>query len=65
MNAALLGHADTCEETHRNAKYFSGNQLRVIYPKFRAQGLRVTSGIVEAGGRNNVVDQRFKRNCTH
>ena len=65
MTTAPRGRADTCEEAHMNAKYFSGNRQRMIYPKFRAQGFCAISGTVEAGGRNNVVDQRFKHNCTH
>ncbi len=47
--AALRSHAETCEETRKNAEYFSNNRERMNYPKFRAMGLCVASGVVEEG----------------
>ena len=42
------------------AEYFSRNQQRMRYPVFRAQGLFVGSGVIEAGCRT-VVGQRLKQ----
>ena len=58
--AALRGHAGTCEETRKNAEYFSNNRERMNYPKFRAMGLCVATGVVE-GGCKNIVGARLKQ----
>ena len=58
--AALRGHAGTCEEARKNAEYFSNNRERMNYPKFRAMGLCVASGVVE-GGCKNIVGARLKQ----
>ena len=58
--AALRGHAETCEEARKNAEYFSNNRERMTYPKFRAMGLCVASGVVE-GGCKNIVGARLKQ----
>jgi hypothetical protein len=42
------------------AEYFARNQERMRYPTFRAQGLFVGSGVIEAGCRT-VVAQRLKQ----
>lgn len=42
-----------------DADYLERNAERLRYPKFRAQGLFVGSGVVEAGGRT-VVGTRLK-----
>lgn len=58
--AALRRHADTCEEARKNAEYFSTNRQRMNYPKFRAMGLCVTTGVVE-GGCKHIVGARLKQ----
>ena len=58
--AALLGHAGTCEEARKNAGYFSSNRQRLNYPKFRAMGLCVATGVVEEGCKN-IVGARLKQ----
>ncbi len=58
--AALRSHAETCEEARKNAEYFSNNRERMTYPKFRAMGLCVASGVVE-GGCKNIVGARLKQ----
>jgi hypothetical protein len=47
--AALRGHAANHEEARRCLDYIARNQSRMRYPHFRAQGLCVASGVVEAG----------------
>ena len=59
MIAALRSHAATCEEARKNAEYFSNNRDRMNYPKFRAMGLCVATGVVE-GGCKNIVGARLK-----
>ena len=46
--AALRTHVDT-PEARQCIQYIAGNRHRVRYPQFRAQGLCVSSGVVEAG----------------
>ncbi len=58
--ATLRSHAETCEEARKNAEYFSTNRARMNYPKFRAMGLCVASGVVE-GGCKNIVGARLKQ----
>ena len=58
--AALRSHAETCEEARKNAGYFSSNRERMNYPKFRAMGLCVATGVVE-GGCKNIVGARLKQ----
>ena len=57
--AALRSHAGTCEEARKNAEYFSTNRERMNYPKFRAMGLCVATGVVE-GGCKNIVGARLE-----
>ena len=57
--ATLRAHADTCEEAAKCAVYIDKNRSRMRYPQFRAQGLCVGSGVVEAGCRT--VVGRLKR----
>ena len=59
MIAALHSHAGTCEEARKNAEYFSNNRSRMNYPKFRAMGLCVATGVVE-GGCKHIVGARLK-----
>ena len=58
--AALRGHAGTCEAARRNAERFSNNRERMNYPKFRAMGPCVATGVVE-GGCKNIVGARLKQ----
>ena len=58
--AALRSHGETCEEARKNAEYFSTNRERMNYPKFRAMGLCVASGVVE-GGCKHIVGARLKQ----
>ena len=57
---ALRGHAGTCEEARKDVEYFSNNRERMNYPKFRAMGLCVATGVVE-GGCKHIVGTRLKR----
>ena len=53
------GDADLAKTVGNEAGYFERNAERMRYPKFRAQGLFVGSGVVEAGCRT-VVGKRLK-----
>ena len=57
---AIRSHAGACEEARKNVEYFSSNRTRMAYPKFRAMGLVVASGVVE-GACRNIVAGRLKR----
>ena len=57
---ALKSHAETSEEARRNVEYFSNNSTRMDYPRFRAMGLVVASGVLE-GGCKSIVDNRLKQ----
>ncbi len=48
------------EAVHNDADYFQRNAERMRYPRFRAQGLFVGSGVIEAGCRT-VIGARLKR----
>ena len=58
--AALGSHAERHEEARRNVEYFSSNRTRMDYPRFRAMGLVVASGVVE-GSCKNIVGARLKQ----
>ena len=58
--AALRRHAGTCEEARKDVEYFSHNRERMNYPKFRAMGLCVATGVVE-GGCKHIVGTRLKQ----
>ena len=62
--AALRRHADRCDAARAEVDYFTRNRERMNYPRFRAQGLRVATGIVE-GACKSVVGNRLKRGGTH
>ncbi len=49
LTAALREHAGICEEARQCADYVERNRERMRYAQFRARGLCVTSGVVEAG----------------
>lgn len=58
--AALRAHADHCDQARQELGYFTRNRHRMRYPQFRAQGLCVASGVVEAGCKLTVAT-RLKR----
>lgn len=62
--AALRLHAQANEEARKCLAYVSRNRRRMRYPLFRAQGLCVSSGVVEAGCKV-VVGTRLKRAGMH
>ena len=45
----LRAHSETCEEARKCIDYLTRNRHRMRYPEFRAWGLCVSSGVVEAG----------------
>lgn len=61
---ALRIHAENTEEARKCLDYVSNNRHRMNYPKFRAHGLCVSSGIVEAGCKVT-VGTRLKRSGMH
>jgi hypothetical protein len=62
--AALRLHADAHETARACLEYVAHNRTRMRYPEFRAQGLCVSSGVVEAGCKV-VVGTRLKRAGMH
>lgn len=58
--AALRPHAPHHDEARKALDYFTRNQHRMRYPKFRDQGLCVASGVVEAGCKVT-IGTRLKR----
>ena len=61
---AIRTHAAANEEARKNLDYFTRNRHRMRYPTFRALGLCVGSGVVEAGCKT-VVGTRLKRPGMH
>ena len=57
--AALAEHP-ACPEAGACSSYITNNRKRMDYPRFRALGLCITTGVVE-GGCKHVVATRFKR----
>jgi hypothetical protein len=62
--AALRVHAPANEEARKCLDYVARNQRRMCYPEFRAQGLCVSSGVVEAGCKL-AIGTRLKRAGMH
>jgi len=62
--AALRAHAPTNDEARKCLAYIIRNRNRMRYPEFRAQGICVSTGVVEAGCRV-VVGTRLKRAGMH
>ena len=62
--AELHKHADHCGEAARNVTYFQSNRARMDYPRFRAQGLCVSTGAVEGACRSVIAD-RLKNGGMH
>ena len=62
--AALQVHAQANHEARKCLDYVTRNQLRMRYPEFRAQGLCVSSGVVEPGCKV-AIGTRLKRAGMH
>lgn len=62
--AALALHSNTNEEARKCFDYVTRNRDRMRYPEFRAQGLCVGSGVVEAGCKTAIA-VRCKRAGMH
>ena len=62
--AALAQHAPTCDEARKCIDYLIRNRNRMRYPTFRARGLCVATGVVEAGCKH-AVGARLKRAGMH
>ena len=62
--AALALHANTNQEARKCFDYVTRNRYRMRYPEFRAQGLCVGSGVVEAGCKT-AIGVRCKRAGMH
>ena len=58
--AELRSHTETTDAARRCLDYVVRNRRRMRCPRFRAQGLCVSSGVVEAGCKR-VVGARLKR----
>jgi len=58
--AELRSHTETTDAARRCIDYIVRNRRRMRCPQFRAQGLCVSSGVVEAGCKR-VVGARLKR----
>jgi len=61
---ALRVHAEAHDEARKCLDYVTRNQSRMRYPEFRAQGLCVSSGVVEAGCKV-AIGTRLKRAGMH
>ena len=57
--AALRIHVETTPEARKCIHYVFGNRHRMRYPQFRAKGLCISSGVVEAGCKQ--LGDRLKR----
>ena len=60
----LRAHSETCEEARKCIDYLTRNRHRMRYPEFRAWGLCVSSGVVEAGCKL-AIGARLKRAGMH
>ncbi len=61
---ALRTHAPTHPEARRCREYVTHHRARMRYPTFRAHGLCVSSGVVEAGCKV-AIGTRLKRTGMH
>jgi hypothetical protein len=59
LRAVQPGTEELARIVHNEAEYFERNTARMRYPAFRAQGLFVGSGVVEAGCKT-VIGSRLK-----
>lgn len=62
--ATLRALADHCEEAAKCLHYVETNRDRMRYADFRAQGLQIGSGVVEAGCRT-IIGARLKQSGMH
>ncbi len=62
--AALQLHASAIDEARKCLDYFTRNRSRMRYPEFRALGLCVSTGVVEAGCKLAIAT-RCKRSGMH
>jgi len=62
--AALRVHADAVDEARKCFDYVTTNRQRMRYPEFRAMGLCVSTGVVEAGCKV-AIGTRCKRTGMH
>ena len=62
--AALRVHAEANDEARKCLDYVTRNRHRMRYPEFRAQGLCVSTGVVEAGCKT-AIGTRLKRSGMH
>ncbi len=62
--AALRVHAEANDEARKCLDYVTRNRHRMRYPKFRAQGLCTSTGVVEAGCKV-AIGTRLKRAGMH
>jgi hypothetical protein len=62
--AAIRPHVRHCDEARRCLRYFWTNRKRMRYPKFHAQGLCTSTGVVEAGCKV-AIGTRLKRAGMH
>ena len=60
----LRARSEHCEEARKCIDYLTRNRHRMRYPEFRAQGLCVSSGVVEAGCKL-AIGARLKRAGIH
>lgn len=61
---AVRHHADRHDEARKCFQYLHHNRERMRYPKFEAEGLCTSSGVIEAGCKN-VIGTRLKRAGMH
>ena len=62
--AQLQRHAPRCDTARKALDYFTVNRQRMDYPRFRALGLCVATGVVE-GACKSVIGNRLKRGGMH
>jgi len=60
IRCLLALHPALAEKLETEAQYFERNAEKMLYPKFRAQGLFVGSGVIEAGCKT-VIGSRCKQ----
>jgi hypothetical protein len=60
IRCLLAHHPALAEKLDNEAHYFERNADKMRYPRFRAQGLFVGSGVIEAGCKT-VIGSRFKQ----
>ncbi len=62
--AELARHATRCDVAARNIESIRTNRARMDYPRFRAQGLCVSTGVVE-GACKSLIGARLKQGGMH